>query len=178
MSIEEYKKLSADNQFSKILKEGHLIDHKIKGARSRSLYAVDKFFVEVHYNISQSKILGQLPFESGNLLNKYSGFEKIDGLDFLDSETILQTDELEEYTRNYLNLVKGKPYSVDLLSNEVRLLGQNHRYKKEIEEIEETHQACKNQVSDLLDREKEYHKEKKCLWGIIIIELIFVLMML
>lgn len=178
MSIEEYNFLSADEQYLTMLRDGHLLNHLITGSQSYSLYAIDNFFVEIEYNISENVIINRASFKTGNLLNKHNSLN-IEGIDVLQPEEDQESIEREmTWLRNYINVVNGRPYDANELTKSEILLGQTHYYKKQIEDMEKSHLSRKDQVSSLLNKEKEIRTKFRCLWGIIIIEFIFILMML
>ena len=46
------------------------------GIIDKSLYAIDRFFVEVEWNIEKDEIVGKGEFKCGTTLDKYSNIPK------------------------------------------------------------------------------------------------------
>lgn len=178
MSIEEYESLKADEQFLKMIQDGHFLNHLILGSQSYSLYAIDNFFVEIEYNISDNLIINRTSFKTGDILNKHNSLN-IEGIDVLQPEEDQNRVERQmTWLQNYMNVVNGRPYDSNELTKSEILLGQTHKYKKQIEVMEKSHISSKDQVSYLLNVEKKLQKEKIALWGIVILEFILILMLI
>ena len=51
------------------------MDAIIEGNYRFALYAIDKFFVEVEFDKKENKIIRNIPFKTGRLLDKYSNLQ-------------------------------------------------------------------------------------------------------
>lgn len=76
MNLYEYKMLSEDNQWNTVFSIGRFLDIVIEGNSKFVLYAIDKFFVEVKWNIENDEIVGKGEFKSGAPRNRYSNVPK------------------------------------------------------------------------------------------------------
>ena len=72
MTLYEYKILSEDDQWDTVFSIGKFLDIFIEGNSKYVLYAIDKFFVEVEWNIENDNIIGKGEFKCGEILDKYS----------------------------------------------------------------------------------------------------------
>ena len=68
--------LSEDEQWDTVFSKGKFLDIVIEGNSKFVLYAIDKFFVEVEWNIEKDEIVGKGEFKCGDALNKYSNAPK------------------------------------------------------------------------------------------------------
>ena len=71
MKLNEYKKLSEEEQYSLLWDKGVLIDACIEGEVKKLLYAIDNFFIELWCHVITNKVLWKLSFKQGRLLEKY-----------------------------------------------------------------------------------------------------------
>lgn len=71
MKLNEYKKLSEDEQYSLLWEKGVLVDACIEGEVKKLLYAIDNFFIELWCHVITNKVLWKLSFKQGRLLEKY-----------------------------------------------------------------------------------------------------------
>jgi hypothetical protein len=55
---------------------GKFLDNVIEGNSKYVLYAIDKFFVEVEWNIENDEIVGKGVFKCGHTLDRYSNVPK------------------------------------------------------------------------------------------------------
>ena len=55
---------------------GKFLDNVIEGNSKYVLYAIDKFFVEVEWNIETDEIVGKGEFKYGHTLDRYSNVPK------------------------------------------------------------------------------------------------------
>ena len=72
MTLYEYKMLSQDDQWDAVFSIGKFLDIFIEGNSKYVLYAIDKFFVEVEWNIENDNIIGKGEFKCGETLDNYS----------------------------------------------------------------------------------------------------------
>ena len=70
MTLYEYKILSEDEQYNTVFAKGKFLDIVIDGNSKFVLYAIDKFFVEVIWNIEKDEIIGLGQFKEGDSLDK------------------------------------------------------------------------------------------------------------
>ena len=183
MTLYNYNKLPDDDKFQVVFSEGQFLNHLIKGTKSFSLYALDKFFVEIEYNISENKIIGQTSFKTGALLDKHSKLNKMEGVDLLEpEETNIVHDDDILHAQAIINLAKGKPSNKDLLSEteiyKAQLfyeVEQHNKLKERIKREQKRQKQFNNNTSRLIN---DYRDKRWMLWGIIVIEFIFILIML
>ncbi|AWH85329.1 hypothetical protein HYN59_09455 [Flavobacterium album] len=71
MKLNEYKRLSEEEQYRILWDEGVLIDACIEGEVKKLLYAIDNFYVELWSHAISNKVLWKLSFKQGKLLEKY-----------------------------------------------------------------------------------------------------------
>ncbi|MEL1246256.1 hypothetical protein AAEO56_18425 [Flavobacterium sp. DGU11] len=71
MKLNEYKKLSEEEQYRILWDDGELIDACLEGEVKKLLYAVDNFYVELWSHALTNKVLWRLSFKQGKLLEKY-----------------------------------------------------------------------------------------------------------
>lgn len=76
MTLYEYKMLLEDEQYDTVFSKGKFLDIVLEGNSKYVLYAIDKFFVEVIYDLGQDKIIGKGQFVLGDSLDKYSNLPK------------------------------------------------------------------------------------------------------
>ena len=63
MTLYQYKMLSEDEQWDTVFSIGKFLDIVIEGNSKFVLYAIDKFFVEVEWNIENDKIVEKGEFK-------------------------------------------------------------------------------------------------------------------
>ena len=66
MTLYEYKMLSEDEQYDSVFAKGKFLDIVIECNSKHVLYAIDKFFVEVEWNIGNDEIVGKGEFKCGD----------------------------------------------------------------------------------------------------------------
>lgn len=71
MYLYEFTRLSDEEQYNITWEQGVLVDQFINDDIAINLYAINEFFVEVHYDQSTNKILYKKHFKQGVLLDKY-----------------------------------------------------------------------------------------------------------
>ena len=76
VTLYEYKMLSEDDQWDKVFSKGKFLDIVIEGNTKHVLYAIDKFFVEVEWNVETDEIIGKGEFKYDDTLNRYSNVPK------------------------------------------------------------------------------------------------------
>ena len=76
MTLYEYKMLSEDEQWDAVFSIGKFLDIFIEGNSKYVLYAIDKFFVEVEWNIENDNIIGKGEFKYGDTLDRYCNLPK------------------------------------------------------------------------------------------------------
>lgn len=183
MTLYDYNKLPDDDKFSTVFSEGQFLNHLVKGTKSYSLYALGKFFVEIEYKISENKIIGQRSFKTGSLLDKHTRLNKLDGINLMEPEdSTIISDENILHAQAIIDLAKGQPANKDLLSETEIFKAQlfyevkQHNKLKERIKVEQKRQDQFNSNTSRLI--KDYRYKRWMLWGIIVIEFIFILMML
>ncbi len=73
MTLYEYKMLSEEEQWNTLWDKGEFLTNLKLINKSFSLYAIDKFFVEVELDPLTDKIIGKKVFKHGHCMEKYSG---------------------------------------------------------------------------------------------------------
>jgi len=73
MTLYEFNLLDKENQLQTIWDNGTYLDFVSSEGFKMSLYAIDKFYVEVRYDSESNKIIGFKSFKHGHLMDKYSG---------------------------------------------------------------------------------------------------------
>ena len=76
MTLNEFKMLSEDGQWATVYSMGKSLDIVIEGNSKYVLYAIDKFFVEVEWNIETEEIVDKRVFKLGDTLDRYSNVSK------------------------------------------------------------------------------------------------------
>lgn len=71
MKIYDFLNLKEQDRYQAVWDKGKHIDTKVKDGIVFQLYAINDFFVEIHYNAENNSIIGNLPFEQGEHLEKY-----------------------------------------------------------------------------------------------------------
>jgi len=71
MKIYEFLILPEQERYQAVWDNGKHIDTKAKNGIIYSLYAINDFFVEIHYNQENNEIIGNLPFRRREVLEKY-----------------------------------------------------------------------------------------------------------
>lgn len=69
--LNEFSALPDYEQYGIVMQIGEFLDIRVTGNKRYVLYAVDLFFVEVEYDNSLNKIIGNIAFVTGELLDKY-----------------------------------------------------------------------------------------------------------
>ena len=72
MTLYEFKLLPDEKQYEITFTQGDFIDYYLAENVRYALYAVDKFFVEVKYNVKKNKVVNIISFIEGSKLNRYS----------------------------------------------------------------------------------------------------------
>ena len=72
MTLYEFQLLPEHEQYRILFSEGDFITYRLEPTARFSLYALDKFFVEVEYNTKSNKIVNKVSFVSGKKLDLYS----------------------------------------------------------------------------------------------------------
>ncbi len=73
IAITDFLNLPPQEQLDIVLNIGYYIQSRPRKEKQEILYAIDKFFVELHFDHSVNKISEIVAFDSGEILNKYSG---------------------------------------------------------------------------------------------------------
>ena len=76
MTLYQYKMLSEDDQWDTVFSKGKFLDMVIEDNSKFVLYAIDKFFVEVEWNIETDQTVDKGVFKYGNTLDRYSNVPK------------------------------------------------------------------------------------------------------
>jgi hypothetical protein len=72
MTLYEFNRLSLKDRQSTVWDKGMFLDNYITNDVKINCYAIDKFFVEVHYNPEHNTITDVTAFKTGKNLDKYS----------------------------------------------------------------------------------------------------------
>lgn len=72
MTLYEFNALSIEDKQSTVWELGSFLDNYVTKEVKVNCYAIDMFFVEVHYNAEYNTITEVTAFKSGDSLNKYS----------------------------------------------------------------------------------------------------------
>ena len=73
MTLYEFNLLEENDKYQTTWDLGTHIDTVVDKEKRINLYAIDKFFVEVHYDSDSNKIVDIKSFIHGHNLDKYSG---------------------------------------------------------------------------------------------------------
>lgn len=76
MGLYEYTILSEEKQWEILWEKGEFITNLKMIDASFSLYAIDKFFIEVEWNDETDEIVGKGAFKCGDNLDRYSNVPK------------------------------------------------------------------------------------------------------
>lgn len=71
MKLYEFLILSDELQYQAVWEYGVHIDNIIYNKIHHQLYAINDFYVEIRYSVSDNQILGKLAFKGGESLDKY-----------------------------------------------------------------------------------------------------------
>ncbi|WP_179019170.1 hypothetical protein [Winogradskyella forsetii] len=71
MTLYAFNSLSTDEQYNFLWQEGVYLDTVVKKDIKLNLYAINKFFVEVHYNAVTNKLVALKSFKYGTIMDKY-----------------------------------------------------------------------------------------------------------
>ena len=71
MKLYEFLILSDEMQYQTVWESGVHIDNIVYNKVHHQLYAINDFYVEIHYSIADNKIIGKLAFKQGETLDKY-----------------------------------------------------------------------------------------------------------
>lgn len=75
MTLYEFKLLEEEKQYVITFNKGTFLEYYLETNRRFALYAVDRFFVEVEYDISNNKIINLKSFIEGAILDRYSSIK-------------------------------------------------------------------------------------------------------
>ncbi|WP_431107742.1 hypothetical protein [Winogradskyella poriferorum] len=75
MTLYEFNSLSLKDKQVVVWERGVFLDNYLTKKTRTNCYAIDKFFVEVHYNAEQNTITDVTAFKSGHNLDKYSSLK-------------------------------------------------------------------------------------------------------
>lgn len=71
MKICEFLSFDDTTQYNTVWEQGRHIDDIIIDKIHYQLYSINDFFVEVHYDAADNKIIGKQAFKQGQHLDKY-----------------------------------------------------------------------------------------------------------
>lgn len=71
MTLYEFLMLSDELQYQIVWERGIHLDNILYNKIHHQLYAINDFYVEIHYSVSDNTIIGKLAFKSGEPLEKY-----------------------------------------------------------------------------------------------------------
>lgn len=77
MTLYEFKLKSDHEQYDIVFTQGYFIDYHLEATKRFALFAVNKFFVEVEYDLAGNEIIGKRSFVSGEILDKYSDLDSM-----------------------------------------------------------------------------------------------------
>ena len=72
MTLYEFNSLTFEEKQATVWDKGVFLDNHITDTQRINCYAIDMFFVEVHYNAESNKIIDVRSFKTGESLNRYS----------------------------------------------------------------------------------------------------------
>jgi len=72
MTLYEYKMLTEDEQWDTVFSKDKFLDIVIECNSKYVLYPIDKFFVEVEWDIERDEIVAKGEFKCGYTLDRYS----------------------------------------------------------------------------------------------------------
>ena len=72
MTLYEFNILDLNERMEAVNQYGTFLDNYVTKTERINCYAIDKFFVEVHYDSEYNKIMDVTAFKSGHNLDKYS----------------------------------------------------------------------------------------------------------
>ena len=71
MTLYEFLMLEDDKQYQTVWDRGIFLDAITINNQKIVLYAIDKFFVEIYYDVVSNKIVDKKTFKYGDSLDKY-----------------------------------------------------------------------------------------------------------
>ncbi|TSE07406.1 MULTISPECIES: hypothetical protein [Aquimarina] len=71
MTIEAFNSLSEGQQYRIVFSQGTFVDTFIEDQERYILFAIDRFFVEIHFTGYSDNVVYIKAFITGHLLNKY-----------------------------------------------------------------------------------------------------------
>jgi hypothetical protein len=71
MNLSEFLILSDERQYQAVWELGVHIDNIVYNRVHHQLYTISDFYIEIHYSVSDNKIIGKLAFRSSDTLDKY-----------------------------------------------------------------------------------------------------------
>lgn len=77
LSLYEFKLLEDKEQYNFIFNHGKYLTYHLDGNKRYALYAVERFFVEVEYNVVSNKIENKVAFKTGEKLDRYSDLKNL-----------------------------------------------------------------------------------------------------
>ena len=76
MTLYEFLMLNDKDQWDTIWTKGKFVDIHIEGNTKLVLYAIDRFFVEVEWDVEKDEIVSKGDFKCGATLDRYSNVLK------------------------------------------------------------------------------------------------------
>ncbi len=71
-TLYQFKLLSDQEQYDLVFNKGQFLTYRLKLNSRFALYALNKFFVEIEYDVRSNKIVNKVSFISGEKLDLYS----------------------------------------------------------------------------------------------------------
>ncbi len=71
MTLYEFNSKPLYEQYAFLWKEGIYLDTLVQGELRLQLYAIDRFFVEIHYSATSNKLIKLKTFKYGSIMDKY-----------------------------------------------------------------------------------------------------------
>ncbi|MGI0105872.1 hypothetical protein [Salinimicrobium sp. WS361] len=75
LTLYTFKLLPDQEQYDLVFTKGDFITTREEGNSRFALYALEKFFVEVEYDVQNNKIVNKVSFISGEKLNVYNNLK-------------------------------------------------------------------------------------------------------
>lgn len=72
ITVDEFMELPHHEQYEVLSHNGNLVECREEGLTRYELYAVDRIFVEVAYNLQGDQMFAMKAFNTGRQLDKYS----------------------------------------------------------------------------------------------------------
>ncbi len=71
-TLYQFKLLSDQEQYDLVFNKGQFLTYRLKSNSRFALYALNKFFIEIEYDVKSNSIINKVSFISGDKLDLYS----------------------------------------------------------------------------------------------------------